>query len=122
MRTAQTADLPARNTAKSVSDESDRAAWSDDAAAEVSKTINGIRFSTSVIAPRWTRCIAAGCADARARDEAAAAGAGATIDSIVRIEEGGHQSRHATMMRRQHGNRADVSRRSRRDAKSRGVT
>jgi uncharacterized protein YggE len=80
----------ARNTVEVRLDDIDRVGVVIDAAgAGGATTISGIRFDVRNRAALERDALQQAVADARARAEAAAKGAGATIDRIVRIEEEG---------------------------------
>ena len=82
----------ARNTVEVRLDDVDRVGIVIDAAgAGGATTISGIRFDVRNRAALEREALQHAVADARARAEAAAKGAGATIDRIVRIEEEGIQ-------------------------------
>jgi uncharacterized protein len=82
----------ARNTVEVRLDDIDRVGIVIDAAgAGGATTITGIRFDVRNRAALERDALQQAVADARARAEAAAKGAGATIDRIVRIEEEGVQ-------------------------------
>jgi uncharacterized protein YggE len=71
----------------------------DAAAAGGATTITGVRFDVRNRAALERDALRQAVADARARAEAAVAGAGATIDRIVRIEEERHYEPPRPMMR-----------------------
>jgi uncharacterized protein YggE len=80
----------ARNIVEVRLDDIDRVGSVIDAAATGgATTISGIRFDVRNRAALEREALRQAVADARGRAEAAAAGAGATIDRIVRIEENG---------------------------------
>jgi uncharacterized protein YggE len=82
----------ARNTVEVRLDDIDRVGVVIDAAgAGGATTISGIRFDVRNRAALERDALQQAVADARARADAAAKGAGATIDRIVRIEEEGMQ-------------------------------
>ena len=82
----------ARNTVEVRLDDVDRVGIVIDAAgAGGATTISGIRFDVRNRAALERDALQQAVADARARAEAAAKGAGATIDRVVRIEEEGIQ-------------------------------
>jgi hypothetical protein len=81
----------ARNTVEVRLDEIDRVGLAIDAAAAGgATTITGIRFDVRNRAALERDALRQAVADARARADAAAAGANATIDRIMRIEEEAH--------------------------------
>jgi uncharacterized protein YggE len=90
----------ARNTVEVRLDEIDRVGLAIDAAATGgATTITGIRFDVRNRAALERDALRQAVADARARADAAAAGANATIDRIVRIEEEVHFEPPRPMMR-----------------------
>ena len=90
----------ARNTVEVRLDDIDRVGVVIDAAGAGGATrIAGIRFDLRSRAALERDALRQAVADARSRAEAIAAGAGATIDRIVRIEEGGAQQPPRPMMR-----------------------
>jgi uncharacterized protein len=90
----------ARNTVEVRLDDIDRVGVVIDAAGAGGATrIAGIRFDLRDRAALERDALRQAVADARSRAEAIAAGAGATIDRIVRIEEGGAQQPPRPMMR-----------------------
>ena len=93
----------ARNTVEVRLDDIDRVGIVIDAAGSGgATTISGIRFDVRNRAALERDALQQAVADARARAEAAAKGAGATIDRIVRIEEEGvHIEPPRPMMRMQ---------------------
>ena len=93
-------DYVARNTVEVRLDDIDRVGIVIDAAAAGgATTITGIRFDVRNRAALERDALRQAVADARARAEAAAAGGGATIDRIVRIEEDGQFEPPRPMMR-----------------------
>jgi uncharacterized protein YggE len=93
----------ARNTVEVRLDDIDRVGIVIDAAGSGgATTISGIRFDVRNRAALERDALQQAVADARARADAAAKGAGATIDRIVRIEEEGvHMEPPRPMMRLQ---------------------
>jgi uncharacterized protein len=90
----------ARNSVEVRLDDIDRVGAVIDAAATGgATTIAGIRFDVRNRAALERDALRQAVADARARAEAAAAGGGATIDRIVKIEEGGPPAPPRPMMR-----------------------
>lgn len=90
----------ARNTVEVRLDEIDRVGLAIDAAATGgATTITGIRFDVRNRAALERDALRQAVADARARADAAAAGANATIDRIMRIEEEVHYEPPRPMMR-----------------------
>ena len=90
----------ARNTVEVRLDDIDRVGVVIDAAAAGgATTITGIRFDVRNRAELERNALRQAVVDARGRAEAIAAGAGATIDRIVRIEEGGAPEYPRPMMR-----------------------
>ena len=90
----------ARNTVEVRLDDIDRVGAVIDAAAGGGATsIGGIRFDVRNRDALERDALRQAVADARARAEAAATGAGRSIDSVVRIEEGGVPEYPRPMMR-----------------------
>ena len=90
----------ARNTVEVRLDDIDRVGLAIDAAATGgATTITGIRFDVRNRAALERDALRQAVADARARADAAAAGANATIDRIIRIEEEAHYEPPRPMMR-----------------------
>ena len=90
----------ARNTVEVRLDDIDRVGLAIDAAATGgATTITGIRFDVRNRAALERDALRQAVADARARADAAAAGANATIDRIMRIEEEVHYEPPRPMMR-----------------------
>lgn len=90
----------ARNTVEVRLDDIDRVGVVIDAAAAGgATTITGIRFDVRNRAEIERDALRQAVVDARGRAEAIAVGAGATIDRIVRIEEGGAPDYPRPMMR-----------------------
>ena len=90
----------ARNTVEVRLDDIDRVGLAIDAAATGgATTITGIRFDVRNRAALERDALRQAVADARARADAAAAGANATIDRIVRIEEDTQYEPPRPMMR-----------------------
>ncbi len=90
----------ARNTVEVRLDDIDRVGVVIDAAAAGgATTITGIRFDVRNRAALERDALRQAVADARAKADAAAGGAGATIDRVVRIEEGGAPEPPRPMMR-----------------------
>jgi uncharacterized protein YggE len=90
----------ARNTVEVRLDDIDRVGVVIDAAASGgATTITGIRFDVRNRAALERDALRQAVADARGRADAAAAGAGATIDRILRVEEDGAPIEPRPMMR-----------------------
>jgi uncharacterized protein YggE len=90
----------ARNTVEVRLDDIDRVGVVIDAAAAGgATTITGIRFDVRNRAALERDALRQAVADARARADAAAVGAGANIDRILRIEEEAHYEQPRPMMR-----------------------
>ena len=90
----------ARNTVEVRLDDIDRVGLVIDAAAAGgATTITGIRFDVRNRAALEREALRQAVADARARADSAAAGAGATIDRVVRVEEDLHIEPPRPMMR-----------------------
>ena len=106
----------ARNTVEVRLDDIDRVGAVIDAAGSGGATsIGGIRFDVRNREALERDALRQAVADARARADAAAAGAGRTIDRVVRIEEGGVPDIPRPMMRMA----AQASRRCRRPSRRR---
>lgn len=94
----------ARNTVEVRLDDIDRVgAVIDAAAAGGATTITGVRFDVRDRAGLEQEALRRAVADARGRAEALAAGAGAKIERVVRIEEGGAPDFPRPMMRMAQG-------------------
>ncbi len=90
----------ARNTVEVRLDDIDRVGIVIDAAAAGgATTITGIRFDVRNRAALERDALRQAVADARSRADAAAAGAGASVDRVVRIEEEAHFEPPRPMMR-----------------------